>query len=198
MEEDSNVVGWIIAYFSDLVRKIDERFKQDRELFYYKEDKKYNPVLKKFKELKKSFFIRSENYKNSINSDNSITEYIERNGEAISEDINLSKKFKEFIDEYIEYKRNVNKRNSSEPLIHIFFDDVDISNKKCLMVLETIMRYLAHANIVVFVAGDYSTFKETITLKYLKDDGLLYKDLLNETFEKRTALEIRQTLAYDY
>ena len=130
MEEDSSVVGWIIAYFSDLVQKIDERFKKDRELFYYKEDKRCNPVLEKFKELKKTFFIRSENNKNSINSDNSITEYIERNREAISEDINLSKKFKEFIDEYIEYKRNVNKRNASEPLIYIFFDDVDISNKK--------------------------------------------------------------------
>ena len=198
MEENSSVIGWIIAYFSNLVEKIEEDFKENRQLFYYEKNCKTNPVLTKFKELKKSFFIRSENYKNSINSDNSITEYIERNGEVIKEDINLSKKFKEFIDEYIKYKKNVNKSNASEPLIHIFFDDVDISNKKCLMVLETIMRYLSHANIVVFVAGDYLTFKETITLKYLKDDGLLYKDLLNETFEKCTALEVRQTLAYDY
>lgn len=198
MEEDSSAIGWIIAYFSDIVEKIENTFKEDRQLFYYKKDIRQNPVLEKLKIVKKAFFIRRENYKNSISSDNSITEYIERNGEAISEDINLSKKFKEFIDEYIDYKKSVDKRNTSEPLIHIFFDDVDISNKKCLMVLETIMRYLSHANIVVFVAGDYSTFKETITLKYLKDDGLLYKDLLNETFEKRTALEIRQTLAYDY
>lgn len=198
MEENSSAIGWIIAYFSSLVEKIEEDFKENRQLFYYEKNCKTNPVLTKFKELKKSFFIRSESYKNSINSDNSITEYIERNGEVIKEDINLSKKFKEFIDEYVKYKKNVNKNNASEPLIHIFFDDVDISNKKCLMVLETIMRYLSHANIVVFVAGDYSTFKETITLKYLKDDGLLYKDLLNETFEKCTALEVRQTLAYDY
>lgn len=198
MEEKSSTIGWIIAYFSNLVEKIEDDFKENRQLFYYKENCKTNPVLIRFKELKKSFFIRSESYKNSINSDNSITEYIERNGEVIKEDINLSKKFKKFIDEYIEYKKNINKNNTSEPLIHIFFDDVDISNKKCLMVLETIMRYLSHANIVVFVAGDYSTFKETITLKYLKDDGLLYKDLLNETFEKCTALEVRQTLAYDY
>lgn len=198
MEEKSSTIGWIIAYFSNLVEKIEDDFKENRQLFYYKENCKTNPVLAKFKELKKSFFIRSESYKNSINSDNSITEYIERNGEVIKEDINLSKKFKEFIDEYIKYKKNIDKRKTSEPLIHIFFDDVDISNKKCLMVLETIMRYLSHANIVVFVAGDYSTFKETITLKYLKDDGLLYKDLLNETFEKCTALEVRQTLAYDY
>ncbi|MHA5067731.1 hypothetical protein [Cetobacterium somerae] len=198
MEENSSTIGWIIAYFSNLVEKIEEDFKENRQLFYYEKNCKTNPVLTKFKELKKSFFIRSESYKNSINSDNSITEYIERNGEVIKEDINLSKKFKEFIDEYIKYKKNVNKSNASEPLIHIFFDDVDISNKKCLMVLETIMRYLSHANIVVFVAGDYLTFKETITLKYLKDDGLLYKDLLNETFEKCTALEVRQTLAYDY
>lgn len=198
MEENSSTIGWIIAYFSNLVEKIEDDFKENRQLFYYEEDCKTNPVLTKFKELKKSFFIRSESYKNSINSDNSITEYIERNGEVIKEDINLSKKFKEFIDAYIKYKKNTNNKNASEPLIHIFFDDVDISNKKCLMVLETIMRYLSHANIVVFVAGDYLTFKETITLKYLKDDGLLYKDLLNETFEKCTALEVRQTLAYDY
>ncbi|UPO98533.1 hypothetical protein MKD34_09635 (plasmid) [Cetobacterium somerae] len=198
MEGNSSAIGWIIAYFSNLVEKIEEDFKENRQLFYYEKNCKINPVLMKFKELKKSFFIRSESYKNSINSDNSITEYIERNGEVIKEDINLSKKFKDFIDEYVKYKKNVNKNNASEPLIHIFFDDVDISNKKCLMVLETIMRYLSHANIVVFVAGDYSTFKETITLKYLKDDGLLYKDLLNETFEKCTALEVRQTLAYDY
>lgn len=199
MEEDSTAIAWIIAYFSKIVDEIEKEAVENRGLFFYKVGSiRINPVSEKFKELKKSLFIRTENYRKELTSKESIMEYVEKNQEAIRENINLSKKFKEFIDEYIEFKMNTGIKTDVAPLIYIFFDDVDISNRKCLMVLETIMRYLSHQNIVVFVAGDYSTFKETVTLKYLKDDGLLYKDLLYETFEKKTALEIRQTLAYDY
>lgn len=199
MEEDSVVIAWIIAYFSKIVEEIEEEFATNRGLFSYKgSNLKINPISESFRGLKRSLFIRTENYKKSLNAQDSIVDYVEKNEEVIREDINLSRKFKEFIDEYIEYKKQSKVRISEEPLIYVFFDDVDISNRKCLMVLETIMRYLSHSHIVVFVAGDYSTFKETVTLKYLKDDGLLYKELLHETFEKKTALEIRQTLAYDY
>ncbi|MGL5058211.1 MAG: hypothetical protein ACRC6A_12710, partial [Fusobacteriaceae bacterium] len=199
MEEDSVVIAWIIAYFSKIVEEIEEDAIKNRALFAYKPNNfKINPISEKFKELKKSLFIRMENYKKSLTPQDSIMDYVEKNQEAIKEDVNLSKKIKEFIDEYIEFKRGISVNKTITPLIYIFFDDVDISNKRCLMVLETIMRYLSHPNIIVFVAGDYSTFKETVTLKYLKDDGLLYKELLYEIFEKKTALEIRQTLAYDY
>lgn len=194
MDDDSSVIGWIIAHFSNIIKDL---FKVEERCYYFneKEEEKIKKLKARFEDLKKSYFLRQDTYKSSLSVEDTIHNYVQKNEEVIRENIDLSKKFKVFIDEFIEFRKNNKKTN---PLIFIFFDDVDISNKRCLMVLETLLRYLSHSNIVVFVAGDYLTFKETITLSYLKEDGLLDKELMVQTFEKKSALEIRQTLAYDY
>lgn len=192
MDDDSSVIGWIIAHFSNIMKEL---LKEEKFYLYEEEKDKRKELKNYFEELKKSFFLRQESYKSSLSVEDTIYNYVQRNEEVIRENIDLSKKFKAFIDIFIEFRKNIENLN---PLIFIFFDDVDISNKRCLMVLETLLRYLSHSNIVVFVAGDYLTFKETITLSYLKEDGLLDKDLMKQKFEKKSALEIRQILAYDY
>ncbi|MGL4935888.1 MAG: hypothetical protein ACRC51_10480 [Cetobacterium sp.] len=194
MDDDSSVIGWIIAHFSNIIKDL---FKVEERCYYFneKDEEKIKKLKARFEDLKKSYFLRQDTYKSSLSVEDTIHNYVQKNEEVIRENIDLSKKFKIFIDEFIEFRKNNKKTN---PLIFIFFDDVDISNKRCLMVLETLLRYLSHSNIVVFVAGDYLTFKETITLSYLKEDGLLDKELMVQTFEKKSALEIRQTLAYDY
>lgn len=194
MDDDSSVIGWIIAHFSNIIKDL---FKVEERCYYFneKDEEKIKKLKARFEDLKKSYFLRQDTYKSSLSVEDTIHNYVQKNEEVIRENIDLSKKFKVFIDEFIEFRKNNKKTN---PLIFIFFDDVDISNKRCLMVLETLLRYLSHSNIVVFVAGDYLTFKETITLSYLKEDGLLDKELMVQTFEKKSALEIRQTLAYDY
>ena len=219
MDEDSDSLGWIIGFFAKLVDEVEYEFQNNINTFEYKENmtcsickneqysvrkEKINYVKEAFQEVKKSYFLRKDEYKKSLTDVGAKTEYVDLNAETLSKDIQLSSSFKKFIDEYIEYKMNQKRNQQIEPLIYIFFDDVDISTKKCLNVLETIIRFLSHSNIVIFVSGNYTTFEETIVINYLEQDGILNSKLLENNFsteddgQNKNALKIRQELAYDY
>lgn len=219
MDEDSDSLGWIIGFFTKLVEDIEKEFQEDRGIFRYKNNncnvcgnfgdtvkkQPVNYVKKAFEEVKKSYFLRKDHYKKSLVDVGSKKDYVNLNSETLSKDIQLAKCFKKFIDEYIDYKKhNASCVKNNEALIYIFFDDVDISTRKCLDVLETVIRFLSHSNIVVFVSGNYTTFEETIVINYLYNDKLLDSKLIETNFttqnilEDRSALKIRKELAYDY
>lgn len=217
MDEDSESLGWIIGFFEKEVEKSEKLFIEDRRIFDYQNENcnlcsnkriNTNPLKEAYNVVKEAYFKRKKDYKNRLMDVNSDSDYIDLKGETLCQDVSLAKKFKGFIDEFVKYKSVVAKRKYNEsvkePLVFIFFDDVDISTKKCIDVLETIIRYLAHSNIVTFVSGNYKTFEETITLRYLEQDGLLDKELLEINFTnstndlKNNAMRIRKKLTYDY
>lgn len=220
MDEESDSLGWIIGFFTNIVEKIELDFYENKDIFKYKsknrgcftcgnEEKnrkleKVNYVKDAFEEVKKAYFLRKEEYKKTLSDVTSKKDYIHLNSETLAKDIELSTSFKCFIDEYIEYKKNKDSNINSEALIYIFFDDVDISTRKCLNVLETIIRFLSHSNVVIFVSGNYMTFEETIVINYLFNDKLLDSNLIHKYFttqsmmEEKNALNIRKELAYDY
>ncbi|WXR60339.1 hypothetical protein WG909_08425 [Peptostreptococcaceae bacterium AGR-M142] len=217
MDEDSESLGWIIGFFEKEVEKSERLYIEDRRIFDYQNENcnlcsnriiNKNPLKESYDKLKEAYFKRKKDYKNRLMDVNSDSDYIELKGETLCQDVSLAKKFKGFIDEFVKYKSAVAKRKYNEsvkePLVFVFFDDVDISTKKCIDVLETIIRYLAHSNIVTFVSGNYKTFEETITLRYLEQDGLLDKELQEINFTnstndlKNNAITIRKKLTYDY
>ncbi|QZY54496.1 hypothetical protein [Crassaminicella profunda] len=221
MDEESDSLGWIIGFFAEIVKKVQEDFQEDKSIFNYKSSSrncplcgtdrafpradKINYVGEAFKKVEKAYFLRKEEYKKSLSDVGSKRDYVDLSSDTLSKDIELAKCFKEFIDEYVEYQRHTRKNCGNEDaLIYIFFDDVDISTRKCLNVLETIIRFLSHSNIVIFVSGNYITFEETIIINYLYNDKILDAKLIEKSFttdsvkESKTALEIRKELAYDY
>ncbi len=120
------------------------------------------------------------------------------------------KRFRAFIDELLETKR---KDDGKEPLLFVFFDDVDLCSERCTEILELILRYLSHAGVIVFIAGNYNTFSENVTIDYLRKDGLLavcggdtkileksfvFANNLGDNEKELQALNIRKKLSYDY
>ncbi|MCT4585913.1 MAG: hypothetical protein N4A54_13380 [Peptostreptococcaceae bacterium] len=216
MDEDSESLGWIIGFFEDEVDESERLFIEDRRIFDYQNENcnlcsnkriNTNPLKESYNVVKEAYFKRKKDYKNRLMDVNSDSDYIDLKGETLCQDVSLAKKFKIFIDEFVKYKRAVAGRYKGfikEPLLFVFFDDVDISTRKCIDVLETIIRYLAHSNIITFVSGNYKTFEETITLRYLEQDGLLDKELQEINFtnstndSKNNAMRIRKKLTYDY
>lgn len=219
MEENSDSLEWIIGFFKEKVKEINKKIemnpfkynnsKDNNSLCLYKNEIHKNSIQNSFDELLKAYILRQTEYKKIlVNQYNGNRDYIKSNEETFNLDVQLVQKFQLFIEEYIEFKKKYYENNENSPLIYMFFDDVDISNKKCTNVLETIMRYLSHPNIVVFIAGNYDNFIETLTLQYLRNDGLLDQEKMfydyvkadsnNQVDDKDTALQIRKDLAYDY
>lgn len=198
MSKISDALGWIILNFNDEVDRLSKilrgiDYEYDDQCKYLKkgfekcilntnEDSK---LRHRYTELKKAYSIRKKEYFEIItNQYIGKNEYISDNDEVINADRNIIIKFKAFIDELINSKRieNNQRNKEDEPLIFIFFDDVDISTDKCYEVLDTILKFLTHQNIVVFVSGDYKVFSETMTIEFLRKDGLLDDKLLDRNF----------------
>lgn len=233
MDDDSDSLGWIIGFFRKYVREADQKINEDKKRYKdfisdcsYRTDSQ-TKISEAYEELTKTYILRKEEFRKKILTNNftGTLDYVKSNTETLNLDISLTKRFNDFINTYIKFKKvgKSSTRLESEPLIFLFFDDVDLSNRKCLDVLETIMRYLCHPNIVVFIAGEYNAFKEALTIEFLRRDNLLdakmmMNNYINELEEPKSknesslfnfneedknntsemALNIRKNLAYDY
>ncbi|NFC02725.1 hypothetical protein EXM90_14480, partial [Clostridium botulinum] len=222
MGENSDTLGWIITYISKQVEEVNNGYIEhlrERENRKKKEDlfekyciKKEEVPLKKYlKKLQESYYFRKPAYYEILIKEYiGKREYIGDTKEALEADQNLIKNFLLCIEELIKVKRELN--GQREPLIYFFFDDVDISAKRGFEVLISIMRYLNHPNVVIFISGDYNVFLETVTLQFLKNEDLLKKDLMGKSFILNsedvnkikldnfdsTALELRKNRSYDF
>ena len=66
-------------------------------------------------------------------------------------------------------KKHRDRQSDKEPMVFLFIDDADLCCNRCEEVLNVILRYFAHPNIVTFVAGDYEKFKEVLLINYLNN-----------------------------
>lgn len=215
MGETSDTLGWIISYLANEVSELHPKLKaKERQNYAYNgfnkcvEDEDSELKLK-FKNLRKAYEIRKNAYLDKIlKRDEGTKEYINDKAKMIQADQSLMENFNIFVNSLIKAKKEVNFDKKIEPLILIFFDDVDISAHRCPEVLETIRNYLNHPNIVVFVSGDFKVFSEIICLEFLRKEGVNSRDY-NEVFipvqqlqEQEinffTALELRKERSQEY
>lgn len=211
IENSGNILECIMGLLGDEVDYIAEEIKKtyayndNRTENIYGRCRKQNDteIKKSYNELLKQFtFTKSDEYKRIlINQYEGFKDYIDNVRNTLDSDQKLIVKFEEFIEVLIAEKRKLCQKK--EPMIFIFFDDVDLSAVKCIEVLNIILRYLSHPNIVVFVAGDYKTFSEVITINALHKDNLLNEQMkvkfLSETsIENISALDSRKILTEDF
>lgn len=154
----------------------------------------------------KAYVKRASDYKDIL-KENYVgeREYTRDFIEYLNSDVNLLKNFHEFIDclaKYLKCKDYCSESLSEEPVIFIFFDDLDLIPYNSVKMLETIIIYLSHANIITFIAGSYENFDERVLLKYLRSDHVLSKELYEEVrfrrSETQTTLSNRRKLTYDF
>ncbi len=215
MGEASDALGWIISYLEIAVLKLHPKLKvKERQNVAYNgfnrcvEDEDSELKLN-YKKLRKAYEIRKEVYLNKIlKRDEGTKEYISDKAKMIQADQSLIENFNVFINSLINAKKEVNLDKEIEPLILIFFDDVDISAHRCPEVLETIRNYLNHPNIVVFVSGDFKVFSEIMCLEFLRKEGVNSEDynkvfiptqqLQEQEINFSSALELRKERSQEY
>lgn len=104
-----------------------------------------------------------------------INSFKEKYTYVLSPEYNFDIKFKEFINELIEYKRKEIKcksKNVYEPLIFIFIDDIDLKTYKVKELIDSVMQYMNHKNIVCILSGDYNMLRESMTLALLESEKM--------------------------
>lgn len=190
LEGGKDILGWILGYF-------EENLKNDSEIFDKTKKQTKEDLKEKLKQICKAYFTKRDEYLETLKKIESTTEYVEKNLQSLKSTLSIPKLFNDFID--VLTKELKDGSNKEENLIFIFFDDVDLDGHRCLNVFDIILKYLSHPNIVIFIGGNYNNFKETLTIKYLKDDGLLDKDLMDKSLDiGESFLKERELLAYDY
>ncbi|PTC13854.1 coiled-coil domain-containing protein [Bacillus wiedmannii] len=215
MGEISDALGWIISYLEKYVNELhpDLKIRERKNIAYNGLNKcienEDSELKVRFKKLRKTYEIRKEVYLNKIlKRDEGTKEYINDKARMTQADQSLIVDFNNFVNSLVMAKKEINYDKEIEPLILIFFDDVDISAHRCPEVLETIRNYLNHPNIVVFVSGDFKVFSEIMCLEFLRKEGVKSDDyykvfiptqqLQDKEINLFSALELRKDRSQEY
>ncbi|SHJ10508.1 hypothetical protein SAMN02745163_01315 [Clostridium cavendishii DSM 21758] len=172
--------------FSDFFNQC--RFKESNEL-----SRSYNEVLE-------YYCYKDAEYRNLIMKNYSDMEtYKEKYSYILAPDYEFNNKLHSFVEELISVKRNLNK--GEEPLIIITIDDIDLKTNKCRELIDAVMAYTCHPNIICFLSGDYEILSESITLALLENEKLATTSLVenNELFDsKHNLISRKKYLAHEY
>ncbi|WBW96308.1 hypothetical protein [Oceanirhabdus sp. W0125-5] len=159
---EKNALGWIISMLDEEVKKLGKRVKN--KVYCDEVNSSYESVVEKFKALKENYIqSRSLFKKKGAYISEGSYEFKKVIENTMFSDVKLSDCFKKFIDKFICCIKEENSRNGykdTNPLLFITFDDVDLSPKYASEIIDLILSYLSHKSIVVFILGDYKTFKE--------------------------------------
>jgi len=209
MSDASNTLGWVISFLHDEMLRLKDHLRTNPKKPAYwqsKEDcakESKDQVDVAYKELQKAYLLRQETYASIIRKrDEGLYEQMRDNERIINSDQQLIERFHTLIGELLSLKRELSEEEEVEPLILIFFDDVDISAGRCAEVLDTVRNFLSHPNIVVFVSGAYNVFLEAMTIHMLQEEkvhpssyGL---DYVEKLVNKQSALMRRQERSREY
>lgn len=177
----------------------------------YCNEKTENPVRETYKHLQNAYIKRKGEYKDVVGNQaySNMDNFMDDIKDSLYSDVNVLNKFKKFIQTFILFKKefayinrfynrqnidndNFHNKEIKEPLIHIFFDDMDLIQKNTLTILRDIFTYLLIPNVVIYISGDYDNFLEKITMDSLKEDNVLVHNIYNDNFLKRKDMSVDQ------
>ncbi|MDF2612259.1 MAG: hypothetical protein K0S71_45 [Clostridia bacterium] len=201
LENTSDILGVILLQIKDYLTEnkesIDNFYEKDRR-GRNKPDHLENCMYTNKNKLEicwdhvfTTYVKRTEGFDNIIQKNfSSLNEYTKEKASNLESEVKLSRDIYELFSELIKTK-GVEK----QPLIHLYFDDVDINPNRCSEVLKTLLRYLKHPHVVVFVSGDIKKFEEAMTMQEVIEEKFSH---INEKVDgKRSVIDTKKELVYD-
>lgn len=184
----ATILGMLKEFVDAQVRR-EETKKRDEYCIRESECKqKYDEVIKQYTYIQKEYRdIMIQEYTTE-------NDYARSSAKIFNSDVEFQKKFNELIRLLL--------KESNQAMIFLFIDDIDLSTYRCADVVKTLLSYLSNENIITFISGDLETFEEALTLDFLRQEGVLEKNILNESMLEGTAevtvLESKKKLSYEY
>ncbi|MCM3131274.1 hypothetical protein M3629_00655 [Paenibacillus polysaccharolyticus] len=207
LEDTSDILGVILLNLKKFIdsrrNEIDGFYQKQRRARSSSNKDTFNSCIYKDKteldvlwdKVFSLYIYRKKDYSKVIEENFSgVTNYTEERKEALVSELELTVKLNLLFDELILV---LNGSQTGKHLIFICFDDVDLNPKRCNEVLNVVLKYLNHSNIITFISGDITKFQEDMISEMLiEHQGYQFMD---RTFVgKRTMLESYQELVYDF
>lgn len=200
MEKHMTLMSCVLGLLKPMVEQFAHKHKKANEPCPHRKtdlEKQYNRLLETYLRLQEPY------QKISVQQYSTESEYLRTMAEVFEASNGLILDFKKFISLLLsEYAQS---HNGKQPLLFIFIDDIDLSAYRCADLVKTLLTYLAHPAIVTVLAGDITIFGEALTLNFLRQEEILGKDAMKESYlvEKLSdgegnLLERKKNLAYDY
>ncbi|MFB9324428.1 hypothetical protein ACFFSY_00540 [Paenibacillus aurantiacus] len=228
MSPASTILGWILSSLRTEVESINQdyyewlrRSQDNRDRRGWDRDSRAmdacirsdeeTPLRVAYKKAVRQYHLRTEQFARFVaRRDEGAASYVTDNEKIINADLELIDSFHDLIDALVEAKSKLYgdklQKDSDTPLVFIFFDDVDISAERAGEVLETIINFLTHPNIVTFITGYYKVFAEAMTLHLLQKEKVGDPAYLHETIlpahlgtpSENTTLRLRQERSEEF
>ncbi|OPA80571.1 hypothetical protein BVG16_07575 [Paenibacillus selenitireducens] len=195
--ENTKIIGSIVGFLKkegeallEELKKGELKEEQRQKLVDYYNAGVYKPNNKLQQLIHETieYHLYTENqYRNILTQHyEDLAVYIKNSSRVLSPDIAFKRKLNELIDEIIRVKQALDTPN--EPiLVFIFIDDIDLKTSKTRELMEALLQYTDHPNIVTVLSGDYDILLESLTLALLADEPLQQIGL--DVYDSLKALE---------
>ncbi|CAM4150238.1 P-loop NTPase fold protein [Saccharibacillus endophyticus] len=191
--ENTKIIGSIVGLLCEEGKSLlkalkkQQAFHEDPNPYFNNGILKPNNPLKQIIDETIEYHLYTERQYRDIIGQNyaDFATHIRKSERVLIPDIEFKKKLMTLINTIIEVKhflvkqepcqdeKEGNKVQTDEAiLIYIFIDDIDLKTSKTRELMDALMQYTNHPNIVTVLSGDYEILTESLTLALLKDEPL--------------------------
>ncbi|GMX67461.1 hypothetical protein Elgi_67340 [Paenibacillus elgii] len=166
-----------------------------------------NPLQSSLNELIEYHMYTENEYRQMlIHNYDDLATHIKKSARLLTPDIEFKEKLNQLISHLVSNQRellknvNISDEETPEPLIFLFIDDVDLKMKRSRELIESILQYANHPNVVTVLSGDYEILLEAIALALIQDEGL-HTSNLHVNFRANDQMSIKERklmLAHEY
>lgn len=210
--DNTKIIGSIVGLLKNVVEEqlleIERNHNKDDEDYFNKcVYKLNNPLKKSLNELIEYHMYTATEYRNLlINNYDDMATHVKKSANLLIPDIEFKQKLHRLISLLIEKKRDSLKKGKnssdpvSEPLIFLFIDDIDLKTNKVRELVEALLQYANHPNIVTVLSGDYNILQESLMLTLIQDEKLQENNLSTrfKINSKQTMEQRKKELATEY
>lgn len=194
--ENTKIIGAVLRLLYDQVKNIeDELNKSNNDRKYEVEGffqdcrfKKNNELERSYNELLEFYCYKEDEYRSLLTKHYSDMETFKKKYQCIlSPDYEFKKKLNEFINMLIKGRKSQMKvchGIDEEPLLFIIIDDIDLKTTKCKELVDSVMQYMCHPNVVCILSGDYEILQESVTMALLDSEGIVKSNLGSNEVDK--------------
>lgn len=169
-----SMIGWVLSLLEETVNDLEKQAqKKGKGVFtscMYQPEKSLKREYDEVKELCYSQFYSGDHVESLATSVSNIERKTQNS-------FDFSRRLSDFWNLLIDTVRMVyGLTEKQEPLIYLFFDDVDLLPERVMDLFFTIIKYLSHPNLIVFVTADEGLIYDVIEYDLNNRLGF-YKDL---------------------
>lgn len=182
INERDSIMGWIISYFEDEVKRIEKIFQKliERDENYqcmtgnldFYRNCQFNPdnrLRKDFDSLRVSYFSR---YTKENIDKYSYSEGVDLYADLSLENARLITVCSKFLDTLVSALTEIQKHDDKEdlsvlPAIFVFIDDLDLVPDRSLELISTIPKFLSHPRVFVIVTASPKMFEISTLFSYI-------------------------------